>query len=105
MTDDAQKEFLKKYKKNIREMIRRYKNIDDAKDSVIRIGTRRRSSVSSFVGSNKEPDPGYFENISFLKAQSGRRMPCNRVVGFEEVYQMLCRPCCFEDVARFMGNI
>lgn len=91
MLEDEQREFLRRYKRNIREIIKKYRDVDDRYDSVISINEYEEVNTSAC------------NDISFLRHSAARPGMSGGVIGFEEVYLRLCCLCDFDDIFGFLG--
>lgn len=82
--DDLQRNFLKKYKRSVKKLIRKYKHIDDTQDQIIDIWNANGNS-SSFI-----------EDISFLRTKSAPKE--TGLLPLDTIFLRLCSELEFDDM-------
>lgn len=78
--------FLKKYKRKVKDLINRYKTIDDTYDDIID------------VFECYSPNSSLTNKISFLKVYTGEKKSKNKA--FDEIYNAFCMEQDFYDIVR-----
>lgn len=87
MNSQKNKKIIKKYKKNVQQIIDKYKALDDTYDDIIDLVNYEKLKSS------------YYEKISFLKnTPSKSTHRTDRILTFEDAYKRLCCNCDFYDI-------
>ncbi|KAI5173798.1 hypothetical protein PAEPH01_2022 [Pancytospora epiphaga] len=83
---DTRQRLLEKFKKNIDDIIQRYKHIDDTYDSIINLSR------------SDEMDTMELQEVSFIKKGRKITRSTNTSPSFDEIYFHLCGKNDFEDI-------